>query len=193
VVHRVALSILPYRLSFLLINPAVWFSLLLQAEFLAGQSGAQPAARATRVTRKPTQQQQQQQQHQEQPKALGSTFLPQLVGKAAQQQEEATETDSKSAASSAADQQQDEQLCPTIPGILSDVKERMHTSAQAQGPPAAAAAATAAGAGAFPKAVHRKQSKVRLQHLLHGSNVFTWFQFHNTPTAHTIKACHAST
>jgi hypothetical protein len=130
----------------------------MQAQFLAGQSGAQPAARATRVTRKPPQQQQEeqtQQQPQQLPGPQAPIPQPHHV-KTAGQQQEAAETESNSAASVAAEPQQDEQLCPTIPGILSDVKERVYTSAQDLGPLAAAAA------GAFPKAVHRKQSKVCL-------------------------------
>jgi hypothetical protein len=49
-----------------------------------------------------------------------------------------------------------EQLCPSIPGILTDVQERAVSTAQPPGVPSSAVATAAA----FPKAVHRKQSKV---------------------------------
>lgn len=116
-----------------------------QAQFLAGQSAAQPAARVTRVSRRPPQQQPALQQKPPEP-----TYP---IPDAAQP---STAAD-RAAGVAAADQAEQEQpLCPSIPGILSDVQERVFSSAQPPGAPTAAAAA----AGAFPAAVHRKQSKV---------------------------------
>lgn len=120
---------------------------LVQEQFLAGQATSQPAARVTRISRKPQQQQQQQtkgpvvacgSEHQAHEQQQQQDLLPQP---GAQQPSP----------------QPAEQMCPVIPGILTDVRERDCSSTQPPAPPAADAAAAAA----FPKAVHRKQSKVR--------------------------------
>jgi hypothetical protein len=133
-----------------------------QAEFLAGQATGQPAARVTRMSRRPPQQQQQQQQPPEEDKAGPHAAAAQIQpphSASQQQQQQAQCQEGPAAAPSPTEQQQQqpatEQLCPTIPGILTDVKERVFNASAPPlpGPPAAAAVS-------FPKAMHRKQSKV---------------------------------
>lgn len=130
----------------------------MQAQFLAGQSGSQPAARVTRVSRKSPAVQQPLQQPPSNVESHSDANAP--LAQAVQQQQppgpaqaqKAPDASAGKAASTAADQ--DDQLCPSIPGILTSVKERETGPVIAPGGPAAAAES------AFPKAVHRKQSKV---------------------------------
>ena len=144
----------------------------MQAQFLAGQAAAQPAARVTRVSRRP---------HQQQPPLHDnvtasqtiqqrSSAVSSLAEERQQQQHHATlqqateqqqqeqpivQTTQHCQERQQQDEQQQEQLCPPIPGILTNVQERAVSSARPPGLPSAAAAIAA-----FPKAVHRKQSKV---------------------------------
>lgn len=136
-----------------------------QAQFLAEQAGAQPAARVTRVSRKqpqqpatpPPEQQQLQPQGGVQPHAASSSAAAAATAGPAPA-EAATPTATPVAQHQ---QQEEEQMCPAIPGILSDVKERVLTGSVVEPPAASAAAAiSAASSASFPKAVHRKQSKV---------------------------------
>jgi hypothetical protein len=136
----------------------------MQAQFLAGQSGSQPAARVTRVSRKPPAPQQPVQQPQatlesppdsnalRKPAAAPQRQLQQQPLDPAQAQKVPDDPAGQAAAAAAA--AQDEQLCPSIPGILTSVKERE------TGPVTAPGGQVAAAESAFPKAVHRKQSKV---------------------------------
>jgi hypothetical protein len=140
----------------------------LQEEFLKAQAAAKPAARVTRISRKPAAEASAPAQAVA-PAAPPAKDGSQQVGhfsssgtsggglhiSSAAQQQQDDNTDA-SAVGAAATGVCEPSICPAIPGILFDVKERN------VGPVAAAAVPpTAAGAASFPAAVHRKQSKVR--------------------------------
>jgi hypothetical protein len=140
----------------------------LQEEFLKAQAAAKPAARVTRISRKPA--------------AESSAAAPAVAAAAVAAKQQATShapasqqqsviserLDGVENSSGAAEQQHspdssapaavEQAMCPAIPGILFDVKERSVGSAAAAPPQPP----TTAGAASFPAAVHRKQSKVGL-------------------------------